>query len=114
MASRIIPFRRNPFPAGSLASPAIGAVTCLSPRQLGTARSYLTNSLFWALIALLVGTLFGLLETPREWGILYTISVALSWPSGHAFPTASTVTVPHDCPAPHLACESADLMQLKL
>ncbi len=66
-----------PFQPGSLASPAIGAVTCLSPRQLGTARSYLTNSLFWALIALLVGTLFGLLETPREWGILYTISVAL-------------------------------------
>jgi hypothetical protein len=69
----------TPLPSelGSLSSPTLQEVTCLSPRQLGMVRTHLMGSLFVALIALLVSGLFGFFEAGRGWAIFYTIFAAI-------------------------------------
>jgi len=75
--------RESSLPSGipselaSLAPPALGEVTCLSPRQLVTARSYWWGSLYVALLAGLVAMLFGLFEAGGGWGVAYTMFVAI-------------------------------------
>ncbi|MGO9271696.1 MAG: M48 family metalloprotease [Terriglobia bacterium] len=69
-----------------LPNPTIGEVTSLSPRQLGSLRSYLSNSAVTAILACVVGVLFGLLETPHAWGILYTVAAALLVGVGRLLP----------------------------
>jgi hypothetical protein len=71
------------FPSGipaaleTLASPALGEVTCVSPRLFGSAGVHVMGSIYVALAALLVAMLFGLFEAAGGWGVSYTMGVAI-------------------------------------